>query len=316
MNVVIAGNVSEVRDIKADLETSRLRVILARLYRGLLLQTKMIIKQDNPGQRAIVCSYGPGYQRKKYNIAVATQMGCRVRCKEICNVPRYKRDLTPEEICDEASLLLKTLGKGGLHPHNKLKISMVKEGEPMLNRNLPEIVETLGERFGYSLKVSTTFPESETCSRNIESLIGFAGRYNETVQLQISLGSTDAKYREALTAHPTNSFDLIKELGQEWSQKIRNARKINLSFTLYEETPCSPEDIISTLSPEHFAIRLRDALISDITPKNRNSISDRRFKRIRDRFREYGYKVIEGRPGDIEKDFNLATGQYRFIHEQ
>ena len=170
---MIVGNVCEdVTDVPLqELETSRLRVILARLYRSLLLQTKIRIKENNPWGRNVVCSYGPGYRRIKYNIAIATQIGCKVRCKEICSVPSYKRDLTPDEISDEISLLVRTVEAAGLKTHNNLKISMVKEGEPLLNKNFQGILEMIAERHPYSLKVSTTFPKSEVSSRNIERLV-------------------------------------------------------------------------------------------------------------------------------------------------
>ena len=131
------GNVIQL-SLDGLLTTASLRVEKAQIYDELVLQAVMTTADGF----SFVNSYGPGHKREKYVLAVATQIGCAVKCREICRVPRYQRDFTAQELSDQVLLLQSLAQKLYLHP--KLKIAMVKEGEPLLNRNLPEILETLG----------------------------------------------------------------------------------------------------------------------------------------------------------------------------
>ncbi|MEW5996102.1 MAG: hypothetical protein AB1657_00710 [Candidatus Micrarchaeota archaeon] len=113
------------------------------------------------------------------------------------------------------------------------KISFVKEGEPFLNRQFSRILAVL-ERFSLPIKVSTTFPDTFRSRVAAEGLLSFAGTYQRTVQLQISLGSTNPTEREKLTAMATLPFEEIRKFGERWFNGTHGShrREINLSFTL------------------------------------------------------------------------------------
>ena len=299
-------NVGNYRQLSLDqiLETNSLKVNEARIYGELLLQGIMTTKDGF----SFVTSYGPGHKRIKYILAVATQIGCAIRCNEICRVPRYRRDLSAVEVTDQVDLLLDLAQRFYLHPN--LKIALVKEGESLLNCNFPEILEQLALRYDLPIKISSTFPNSKLSYNNMDGLIDFASNYSQLVQLQISLGSTNKEFRFGLTSYPTASFSKIREIGETWLERISNGRKVVLSMSLYEETPCDPKDIVDVLHPDYFVIRIRDVLRSDITPISRTHLTEERFLNIKKKFEAFNYKLIDGRTGDVERDHNLATGQY------
>jgi adenine C2-methylase RlmN of 23S rRNA A2503 and tRNA A37 len=285
----------------------------ALLFRGTYLQTEMRTKDGY----TFVNTYCPSFQGDKYILAVATQIGCKIRCKDICHVPQYRRSLSSNEISDQVKQLQRVVQLNKLDWYPDLKIVLVKEGEPLLNEHLSEILSQLGTDYFLPIKISTSFPHSteSLVENNINSLIDFARAYPPGVQLQISLGSTNMAYRERLTIHPTASFERISELGKDWNRLVNNNpsgcnKRISLSFTLYEETPCQREDIENLLPPENFAVRFRDAL-NDNAPNNMTHLSEKRFQELNSVFQHSpSYKVLDGRTTSIEKEFHITTGQY------
>lgn len=296
--------------------TKELSVASATIFNGLSLQAEM----ETADGHIFRCSFGtyhPETQRFKYIYAVSSLVGCPVRCRTICGVQGFARELSPEEICGQVLLLQNMAESARLnHEHDERKISFVKEGEPFLNKQFGRVLAAL-ERFSLPIKVSTTFPDTANSHAAAESLLLFAGRYPRTVQLQVSLGSTDPAERKKLTAMATVPFDGIREFGERWSNGTygRHHREINLSFTLYEETPCDPAEIYGILPPQHFAIRFRNALPGRATPLGRTPLSDGRYCDLRAAFEGRGYRVIDGRCGEVEAIHNLATGQYASIRK-
>lgn len=133
-------NVGNVRQLSLDsIINNSLRLETAIAYHELSLQAIMATQDGH----FLVNSYGPGYQREKYILALASQIGCKVRCKEICSVPKYQRNLSAQEVIDQIDLLLQLTEQFYLHPF--LKVALVKEGEPLLNQNLPEILERIAQ---------------------------------------------------------------------------------------------------------------------------------------------------------------------------
>ncbi|PIN68876.1 hypothetical protein COV93_07885 [Candidatus Woesearchaeota archaeon CG11_big_fil_rev_8_21_14_0_20_43_8] len=251
------------------------------------------------------------YQGNGYLVAASPQVGCPVGCK-FCDMSDigYHGNLSGEIILEQVALVLNRARRFGYEITKKpLKISFVKGGEGLLNREFPHGLELIAENLPVPMKVSTTFPDSKVAHEVYGRIEKFTSGYCETVQMQISLISTDKGYRQGMTRMPLISFDGLREYAESWQKNVKNPRKFTLSFTLNEKTPCNPEEIYDKLPPELFAVRIRNWLPTIpglkeglLKPEEKTAID------IANRFRDFGYTLIPGKPGATESKFNLAAG--------
>jgi len=256
--------------------------------------------------------YGVG--KPKSIIKVSSQVGCPFRCN-FCNAGEevYKRNLSAEEIYQQAALMLKVAAQQGVPwsplPH---KINFAGTGEPLLNPALVDALELLGKH-GISIKVSTVFPAGRVAEANFERLARFAGGYPGSIQIQLSLISTDAEYRGQVAGGKVADFDTIVKAAELWRAAAPQRPQINLSLILTEQTPADAELIMNQFSPQLFRIRFRNYVPTEFGDTNSLSqISEERMYNIKQEFRIRGYEVYDdATPTSTEQAFALASNVTR-----
>lgn len=296
----------ELKHVKSDMHLD---------FNGKFLELPIIIDEKDIVEGVLCNRYGGN----GYLIAPSTQIGCCVKCDfcDMSDLP-YKADLSAEIILEQISLILNKAIKFGYKVTEKpLKISFVKGGEGLLNKEFPKALELIAENLEIPIKVSTTFPDLHIAHEVYSGIERFASSYSEPTQIQVSLISTNEEFRSKIVRVPLISFAKLGEYGEQWKQNVPNARKINLTFTLTEETPCDPQDIYTVLSPEYFAVRIRDWLPTKpgiqaglINP------SQQKIYETAKKFEDFGYKMIPGKPGETERKFKLTAGHIIKLYKQ
>ena len=211
---------------------SMMKILHIKAFRDVEDQTSQYMIELNDGYRI----YAGFWRKHNYEdiVSVSTQVGCRTQCMLFCNVKKYLRDITKEELLFQIESIIK---KEKLEKSN-VKVSMVKEGEPFDNRNIIELIRSIDILGIPYLKISTSLPVE--CEDTIKRVFDMAQELNLEIQLQISLSSTDDNCRNKYVARRLLSLEQISFLGKEIYEKvIKKNRKYNyitLSFTIYEES--------------------------------------------------------------------------------
>jgi hypothetical protein len=259
-----------------------------------------------------------GYKDEKYLLAMSVQVGCASGCS-FCELASegYKRNLTDDEILDQLGLLLNTAMKRGYDVFDRpLKATFVMGGEPLANPNFVNALDRMALDIPLQTKVSTIFPDSKSCWREYEKLVGVAKSYPNTIQFQVSVNSSDESYRQGLAAIPLAGFDKIRRAGELWFANIPNLRKIDLTFTLNSETPMDADVIKENFPPEIFAIRLRDYVPTRQGRSNNiKRIETARISELRKRLEDKGYFFVPGLSKSVEQEFSLAPGEILKFYE-
>lgn len=251
------------------------------------------------------------YQGKGYLIAPSPQIGCYVGCAfcDMSDLP-YRGNLSAKQIYEQVPLMLSQGINSGYDVENQpLKISFVKGGEGILNPEFPKALELIARDLPVPIKVSTTFPDVNNSRDTFRRIQEFAKNYDQVVQIQNSLISTDEEYRQSQARVPLIPFRDLKQIAENWRENVPNPRKFTLTFTLTQGTPCDPEEIYDVLPPENFAIRIRNwmptnpGLDSGLIEPDQKKV----FETTR-KFEDYGYQLIPGKPGGTERKYKLTAG--------
>ena len=265
--------------------------------------------KDNKVFEATFCE---AYQRKQFLLALSAQIGCPVRCK-FCQLGKngLTRNLSPDEILDQIRLMLRKAQERNYPIFSKpLKLSFVMGGDALTNKDFAEAFRRIRDEIPLKIKISTVFPKTEVADEVYKEIVEIAKDYPNIVQFQVSLNSTNEEYRQNLTSIPLADFKRLREAGELWFEKVSNPRKINLTFTMSQDTLLDPEDIYKKLPSELFAIRFRPWVPTKVGEENgMKIILDEKFERTKKKFEDAGYMYIPGKAGHIERHFRLAPGQ-------
>ena len=297
------GTLDERIEKICSMELSKVRSDFVVDFNGKVLEVPVVLNSGGVVE-AILCER---YGGDGYLIALSSQVGCVVGCS-FCNLSEleYEKNVSSQEIFEEIVLVLNH-AKRLNYDVNNLKISFVKGGEGLMNREIIDALYLIKKNLGVPVKISTTFPDIKRVRDNFERLIDFAEEYDSITQIQVSLISTNEEYRAKNVVFPLVPFSDLANYGRMWKEK--NERKITLSFTYTKDCPCNPEEIYDVLSPEYFVIRVRGWMSTISGVSNGLSVSeDGCIKRVEDKFQEKGYLVI---PGELEKTqerHGLAAG--------
>jgi hypothetical protein len=260
-----------------------------------------------------VVEIGYYFPKPKNIIGISSHAGCISRCSfcELGDEP-YVRNLTPQEMYDQVALMLTVAWQEGIRMTEQHKVNVAKTGEPLLNPALAEGMQQIGD-FGVSYKVSSVLPDTPRAWQTLEDVAHFAQFYQEPVQLQVSLISTDDDYRRHVAGIRVASLDGIRQAGELWHGIIENPRKVNLSLILAEETIAKAEDVFDILPPHLFNFRFRDYVPTMYGQKNGlTPISTKRMQDIKQDFNAAGYDVSSwATPTPTEARFHLAANVTR-----
>lgn len=251
------------------------------------------------------------WEKKNYEkiISVSTQIGCRTQCALFCNVQKFVRDITVNELMYQIDFLL-------IHEHldvSQVKISMVKEGEPFDNLYIEDMVKAINERKIPYLKISSSMPYD--CADKILRVFEKNASMDLELQLQISLSSTNDEFRFKNVRRKLMTLEQISRFGNEiYEINIKNDKKYNyitLSFTIYEESEFDVIVIKEFFDPNIFCIRIRDASNSITRGKNYTRLSESTYQKYKTEIEELGYIFIDGRSEKLAVDNNLTIGLYQ-----
>jgi len=159
------------------------------------------------------------------------------------------------------------------------------------------------------MKVSTVFPRGERTRKAIAVLAHHASTSDRSVQLQVSLISTDERYRREMAGPLAAPFSEIRTAAEEWRAINPKGRKFNLSLILAEETPASAEAVRDIFPPELFRFRFRNYVpTAHGNEHGLTRLSDMRLASIKNDFRNFSYEVTDhATPTETEWRFGLAS---------
>jgi len=262
----------------------------------------------------IEVGYFYGDVKKKNIIVISSQVGCPAHC-QFCELgnERFARNLSALEIYDQIMLMLQIASRSGIDIDEiKHKINVAKCGESLLNDRLIEALEMIIP-FSFSIKVSTIFPGGTKAWRNFHRLAMLTAIYPEPIQIQLSLVSTDEKYRRKAIGLSLASFKEIRQASEDWFELNPKGRKINLSLILTDKVPVDVNQICDIFPSNLFHFRFRNYVPTfhgqDIGLK---TISINRFEAIKKSFADKGYEVGDwATPSPMEQKFHLASNVTR-----
>lgn len=252
--------------------------------------------------------YFYGDNKPKNIIDISTQVGCPVKCSfcELGNKP-FSRNLEALEIYEQVILMLKQASQYGFDINNiNHKIDFAKSGEPLFNPNFLKSLGLISE-FEFSYKISTIFPQGKI--RMFHDIADFTSKYDNYVQMQISLISTNEEYRNRAAGIKLASFSEIRDCAEYWKLQNPNGRKINLSLILSEDNPVDVDDVCGYFSSELFRFRFRNYMPTENgNSSNLVTITRAKLENLMKQFSDYGYEVgTWATPTLIEQKFGLAA---------
>jgi 23S rRNA (adenine2503-C2)-methyltransferase len=252
-------------------------------------------------QRVETVAYsGADYEDETY-ISVTTQIGCPVRC-DFCKVSELAlvRNVTVEEYVAQVARMLES-GSFGLD-QRPLKISFGRAGEPLLNRNTVVAMQRMAELWEPSFQVFSVMPDNLAAHAVREELLEFAAEYPGTVQLVISMHSTDERQRGSMMPYRGRllDFERLAAFGARWASSV--SRQISLSFALMDDATVDLTSLARVFEPSVFAVRFALYVPSSSSTLARHAPSPiERLRSLGKEARALGYLVIESPAGPIER---------------
>lgn len=265
----------------------------------------------------IEISYFFGEAKPKNIVNVSSQAGCPMSCA-FCELgsEKFARNLTKEEIRDQASMMLDQAALYGFNVENTPhKVTVANTGEPLLNPALIDGLELIAE-LPVSFKVSTILPATKVAAATLNRLADFAAALPHPVQLQISLISTSERQRQEMGGARLAGFKGIREAAEMWRNRNPTGRKVNVSLILTSGMIGDVDHVFTDLPPELFRFRFRE-YVPTVHGGNRGLevITPARLAAIKDRFRERGYEVGDwASPTPTEWRFGLAGNVIRRMY--
>lgn len=262
---------------------------------------------DAGGSIPITCTLYPRLGGNGCIFALPSQKGCSVGCT-FCSVPQYFGNLTANEILEIIYLLEENAAAAGVCLTGRNKMCFVKGGELFQSKFFDEILQIIVNR-NVDLKISTVFPEGNIVRKNLEKFLGFCESFTKdrNIGFQFSALSTMEGAREKITKHPLLSFREVGEFGEKFF-KLRR-RKVTISLTVTDDVFFKPEEILTTLSPRYFAVR--------VYPYKKNAklltpMSNVRCADLEKRFNNLGYMIIPCH-NEYEREIGYFDEKIKFL---
>ncbi|NMC13375.1 MAG: radical SAM protein [Chloroflexi bacterium] len=280
-----------------------------------------IVELENGKLVECVESVQPPFSRlEKWIILVSTLYGCPVGCAMCDAGGYYQGKLSAEDILNQIDFMVKKRFADGKIPCRQFKIQFARMGEPALNLQVLDVLETLPRRYdapGLIPSISTIAPAG---SQNFfERLLRIKKEYYSegSFQFQFSLHTTDQFYRNKLIPIRTWTFAEMAAYGERFYAP--GDRKITLNFALARGIPLETEVLLAYFSPDKFLVKItpvnptyrsmENQLISYIDPEAEDQAGE-----IVQALRAAGYTVIVSIGQVEENQVGSNCGQYLRTH--
>ncbi|MCU0289243.1 MAG: radical SAM protein [Acidobacteria bacterium] len=213
---------------------------------------------DNGKYIEFVESIQPPISRdEKWVLIVSTLYGCPVSCK-ICDAGGwYEGPISSHHILAQVDFLVNCYYPDLHIPCKKFKIQFARMGEPSLNPQVLDVLETLPNRYrapGLMPSLSTVAPLGT--GKFFDRLYHLKQHYynNGRFQLQFSIHTTDMTLRDQLVPVKKWDFKTIAAYGKKFYTP--GDRKITLNFALADNSPVSADILTQYFDPGFFAIKI------------------------------------------------------------
>lgn len=257
---------------------------------------------------------------EKWVNIISTLYGCPVGCRFCDAGGGYGGKVALDEMLFQIDTMVKPRFDNGRIPVRKWKIQFARMGEPAMNDDVLDLLETLPQRYdapGLLPCISTIAPSGK--ERFFERLLEIKQRlYQRRFQLQFSIHSTRLDQREWLIPIPIWSFDKIARYAEWFCSIDAGDRKATLNFALAQGMEVDPKVLLQHFSPDLFLIK-----ITPVNPTYRSKdhhlttfFTDETDHPVLDPLREAGYEVILS-IGELEENqIGSNCGQYIQTHQR
>ena len=258
----------------------------------------------------------PRTREEKWVLMISTLFGCPISCQMCDAGGHYRGKLTESEMYAQIDYLINQRYPDGFVPSKQFKIQFARMGEPALNPEVLDLLETLPEKLnapGLLPSVSSIAPHGtdDFFERltDIKNRIYPGGKF----QFQFSIHTTDQQLRDELIPVKKWDFQKIATFGERYFKP--GDRKITLNFALAKQSPIQSDVLLKHFNPDRFLIKITPlnptyqaestGLKSFIDPETRSENYP-----ILDEIRDAGYQVILSIGEQEENRIGSNCGQY------
>jgi len=258
----------------------------------------------------------PRTREEKWVLMISTLFGCPISCQMCDAGGHYLGKLTESEMYAQIDYLINQRYPDGFVPSKQFKIQFARMGEPALNPEVLNLLETLPMKLnapGLLPSVSSIAPHGtdDFFERltDIKNKVYPVGKF----QFQFSIHTTDQQLRDELIPVKKWDFHKIAAFGENYFKP--GDRKITLNFALAEQSPIQSDILLKYFDPDRFLIKITPlnptyqaastGLKSYINPETRTDNYP-----ILDELREAGYQVILSIGVQEENLIGSNCGQY------
>jgi len=258
----------------------------------------------------------PRTREEKWVLMISTLFGCPISCQMCDAGGHYRGKLTESEMYAQIDYLINQRYPDGFVPSKQFKIQFARMGEPALNPEVLDLLETLPEKLnapGLLPSVSSIAPHGtdDFFERltDIKNRIYPGGKF----QFQFSIHTTDQQLRDELIPVKKWDFQKIATFGERYFKP--GDRKITLNFALAKQSPIQSDVLLKHFNPDRFLIKITPlnptyqaestGLKSYIDPETRSENYP-----ILDELRDAGYQVILSIGEQEENRIGSNCGQY------
>ncbi len=258
----------------------------------------------------------PRTREEKWVLMISTLFGCPISCQMCDAGGHYLGKLTESEMYAQIDYLINQRYPDGFVPSKQFKIQFARMGEPALNPEVLNLLETLPRKLnapGLLPSLSSIAPHGT--DDFFERLTDIKNRVypDGKFQFQFSIHTTDQQLRDELIPVKKWDFHKIAAFGENYFKP--GDRKITLNFALAKQSPIQTDILLKYFNPDWFLIKITPlnptyqaestGLKSYIDPETRTENYP-----ILDELREAGYQVILSIGEQEENLIGSNCGQY------
>ncbi len=245
---------------------------------------------------------------------VSVQSGCPVGCTFCGTGKRFLRNLTAEEIVEQAKRLI-------FHTHElpcsmkRLQIMFMSMGEPFLNyKEVKKAIKVLNTHYpNAQLLVSTVAPNK--FRKKFGSFIDLSCRISQ-IGLQFSIHESTDEARNILIPYEKKlSLAAIRELGECW--KLSTKRYSFINYCVHEKNSTLDDfrRLQKLFPPDYFNFTFSVICEKDESLKEASSRNLETIKRFQQLFIEEGYNTRVFNPAG-QDDIGGGCGQLWFVQKK